>query len=110
MEKIQDAVQIVDGRWRLEENGVRTVNPYYDRVLALGDLTWTDYEITVLVTYHPFNPPTEPQNGPPHYNSNHASILLRWPEHHVDDRQPHVEWRPLGSIAMLQTRTAMSQA
>lgn len=50
--KIQDAVQIVDGLWKLDGAGIRTVQPYYDRVVAIGDLTWTDYEATVQIVFH----------------------------------------------------------
>ena len=38
VKNVQDAVQIVDGHWKLVEGGLRTVLPYYDRVIAVGDI------------------------------------------------------------------------
>ena len=96
VENIQDVVQIVDGHWQLEEGGVRTLDPYYDRVLALGDATWTDYEVTTSVIFHDFTPP---HKGPPTFNVSHAAIATRWPGHDLDDNQPHVKWYPLGATA-----------
>jgi hypothetical protein len=97
--KLQDAVQVVDGKWKLTPDGVRTLEPYYDRVLALGDNSWRDYEVTVQVTFHSFTPPVQ---GPPTYGVTHAAIALRWPGHDADNRQPHIKWFPLGATAEFQ--------
>lgn len=88
---IQDVVQVVDGRWSLGPDGVRTLAPYYDRVLAIGDMSWTDYEVTVKVTFHSFADPRE-RGG-----VTHAGIGLRWGGHHTDGKQPRVKWYPLGA-------------
>jgi uncharacterized repeat protein (TIGR02543 family) len=48
----QAALQIVDGNWSWDASGIRTVQDGYDRVLAIGDMTWTDYEILFPVTIH----------------------------------------------------------
>lgn len=96
---LQDAVQIVDGHWKLVPGGVRTERPYYDRVLAVGDLSWTNYEVTAAVTFHGFTGPT-PQG--PHYGVTHAGIGLRWTGHHDDGKQPRVQWHPLGAAAEFQ--------
>ena len=53
---IQDVLQVVDGKWSLVSGGVRTAEVDYDRVLAIGDLTWDDYEITVPITVHATDP------------------------------------------------------
>lgn len=94
VEKLQDVVQIVDGHWQLEEDGVRTVQPYYDRVLSMGDISWSDYETTVKLTIHGFTP-SEP--GPPTYNVTHFGVAMRWRGHHKDGRQPSRKWFPLGA-------------
>ncbi len=49
---IQQVAQIVDGRWALEDGGVRIVQPGYDRVLAIGDESWDNYEVRLSVTTH----------------------------------------------------------
>ncbi|WP_373514437.1 hypothetical protein [Persicitalea sp.] len=93
---IQEAAQIVDGDWQLGPGGIRTLDPYYDRVLAFGDSTWRDYEVSTTVVFHSFTPPHE---GPPTFGVSHAAIATRWPGHDLDDKQPHVKWHPLGATA-----------
>ena len=93
---ITDVVQVVDGMWKLEGDGVRTVEPYYDRILAFGDVTWTNYTVTAEVTFNGF---TLGKKGPPTYGVSHAAIAERWSGHAEDDRQPHVKWYPLGVTA-----------
>lgn len=91
---LQDVVQIVDGLWRLAADGVRTARPYYDRVLSIGDESWTNYETTLRLTLHGFTPPTP---GPPTYNVTHLGVAMRWRGHHNDDLQPRRKWYPLGA-------------
>ena len=50
---IQSVAQIVDGKWEIQPDGtVRTLQMGYDRLLAIGDMSWTNYEVTVPVTVH----------------------------------------------------------
>lgn len=94
VENLQDVVQIVDGDWSLEANGVRTRQRYYDRVLTMGDTTWSDFETTVHLTINDYTP-SEP--GPPTYNVTHFGVAMRWRGHHADGRQPSRKWYPLGA-------------
>ncbi len=96
VDTLQRAVQIVDGRWQRVPGGIRTVAPYYDRDIAFGDNSWTDYEVSTSIIYHSFTPP---RPGPPTYGVSHAAIATRWPGHDFDKRQPHVKWFPLGATA-----------
>jgi hypothetical protein len=95
-ENIQDQIQIVNGLWELTEDGLRTVQLGYDRMVTLGDITWDDYEVTVPVTVHDYDP-----NGF-NYPSNQPGfgIIIRW-SGHTDDPincgQPHCGWIPHGS-------------
>jgi len=91
---LQDVVQVVDGDWQLVEDGVRTTTPYYDRVLSLGDASWTDYEARVRLTVHGFTPSAP---GPPTYEVTHMGLALRWQGHHRDGLQPSRRWYPLGA-------------
>lgn len=93
---IQDVAQVVDGRWALTPDGVRTLEPYYDRVIALGDRTWTDYEITATVTFHGLRLPSREDGGA---NVIHAALAVRWPGHDDDGNQPRIKWYPLGATA-----------
>jgi hypothetical protein len=93
---IQDVAQVVDGRWALTPQGVRTLEPWYDRVIGLGDLSWRDYEVRTTVTFHGLH---EPGAGDGGCGVIHAALALRWPGHDTDERQPRVKWYPLGATA-----------
>ncbi len=97
VEQIQDVVQVVDGQWRLEEDGIRPAELGYDRLIAIGDLDWDDYEVTVQVTIHGAEPLFEdPSHGAM------VGILTRWQGHRVwDDSQPAYGWWPLGVIGQV---------
>jgi len=56
LRNIQEAAQVVDGQWKLEPDGIRPATLWYDRMVALGDMSWRDYEVTVPVTIHGFDP------------------------------------------------------
>lgn len=93
---IQDVVQVVDGRWKLTPQGIRSVPRYYDRVIAFGDESWRDYEVATTVTIHALTPPKKLPNTT---GVTHAAIALRWPGHDADGKQPSVKWHPLGATA-----------
>lgn len=94
--RIADVAQVVDGQWELTPQGVRSVARYYDRVLAFGDASWRDYEVTTTVTVHALTPPKQDPNRT---NVTHAAIALRWPGHDADGQQPSVKWYPVGATA-----------
>jgi hypothetical protein len=96
---VQDVVQVVDGLWEITEDGIRTLDPWYDRMIAFGDDQWADYEITTSVIFHNYLPPSP---GPPSYWSTHMAIMLRWPGHDIDENQPHVKWYPFGASCEFQ--------
>ncbi len=96
---IQDVAQIVDGFWQLEPNAVRPAQIGYDRLLAIGDVLWEDYEITVPITVNDvgfaFSPGTTPGVG----------ILIRWSGHvQWNSHQPRIGWylptypSPMGAL------------
>jgi hypothetical protein len=95
---IQDAAQIVDGKWALVPGGVRTMQVDYDRELDFGDLTWDDFEITAPITVHAIDPDGYlwPSVSPG------FGLTMRWRGHTdspVDCSQPHCGWLPSGAGA-----------
>jgi hypothetical protein len=94
--EISDAAQIVDGKWILTRDGVRSVEKYYDRVLAFGDASWENYEVRTTVIVHSLTPPKVDPNKT---NVTHVAIATRWPGHDADGNQPTVKWHPLGATA-----------
>lgn len=93
--EINDVAQVVDGDWTVTSGGVRTVNSHYDRLIALGDMGWTDYEVTVPVTVHAATA-TFPGYVPS------VGLLLRWQGHYDwNGEQPRIGWNPLGAIGWI---------
>jgi hypothetical protein len=102
---IHDVAQIVDGRWSLTPDGIRILEPYYDRVIAVGDRSWTDYEVSTTVTFHGLRVPRA-EAGDAGHGVIHAALAVRWPGHDCDGRQPHVKWYPLGATAEFRVNPA----
>ncbi len=94
---IQDKAQVVDGQWAIAGNRLETVVPGYDRLVAIGDVSWTDYEVTVPVTVLSLNTSEwgQPSNGAG------VGILVRWRGHNDNGtgEQPRDGWRRLGALA-----------
>lgn len=94
---LQKNVQIVDGKWALTPDGLRIQEIGYDRIIAIGDITWQDYEITVPITIHSIDQSiigVSPSTGPG------LGINLRWTGHSDDPvncGQPHCGWLPVGA-------------
>lgn len=53
--RIDAVAQVLDGLWKLTPQGVRPVEIGYDRLIALGDMYWKDYDVRAPVTIHSFN-------------------------------------------------------
>lgn len=94
---LQDVVQPVDGRWISTAAGAKNISIGYDRLIDIGDMNWTDYEITVPITVHSWNPSgVGGINGYPG-----AGFILRWNGHTNDPpvaTQPLSGWNPFGNV------------
>ena len=93
---VQDAAEIVDGLWEIDEDGARTVIPGYQRLLAIGDIAWTDYEVIVPITVHDVYFAEEYGGAPG------VGLLMRWTGHtdiFTPEGQPKSGWQPFGAIA-----------
>jgi hypothetical protein len=96
---IGDQAQVVDGHWVVDGDAIRIVEPGYDRLVAIGDPSWVDYEVTVPVTIDAIGPGA---NGP---NSGPALVGmgLHWRGHtRIDDEQPARHWYPTGALGWLR--------
>ncbi len=92
--ELTDVVQVVDGIWDYSSNGARILEWGYDRILAVGDLSWTDYEITVPITVHSHDilDLGFPSIGPG------VGFVNRWQGHsNWQGRQPNIGWLPMGA-------------
>jgi len=63
--------------------------------VAIGDETWDDYEVTVPITIHGFDPPPfNPESGPAAV----VGLVLRWPGHtDWGNQQPEIGFFPTGA-------------
>lgn len=98
---VQDVAQVVDGKWGVQNGRLRPIELGYDRLAAIGDLAWTDYEVTVPITFHYLNPayehgsnPTRPTSWPGPGGEPGFGIMMRWHGHNYDrpQRQPALGW------------------
>lgn len=94
---VQAVSQVVDGDWTIDNgaDGLRPIQIAYDRLVAVGDLTWTDYEITVPVTVNALDPGAyNPISIAPA-----IGVVMRW-HGHTDTPlacdQPKCGWLPTG--------------
>lgn len=93
---VNDVAQAVDGTWSTGADGVSVVDMGYDRTIAVGDIAWSDYEITVPVTVRG----TGPGAGTPQSGSALVGLGLHWDGHTTQDaEQPAQGWYPTGAFA-----------
>ena len=96
---LHSQAQPVDGRWQVQGSAVRSIAPGYDRVLALGDIGWKNYEVTVPIT---------PVAAGPHAFSYLSGaplvgVAVGWHGHDVvDSRQPAWGFYGTGAYAWVR--------
>jgi hypothetical protein len=88
--RIQDRAQIVDGLWRISGDSVYPQEIGYDRVLAIGDFTWQDYEVTVPIAVYAINASCY---QPPSVHAG-VGIALRWRGHYARGADPYSGAQP----------------
>lgn len=93
---ISDKAQIVDGQWVIESDTIRPTVLAFDRLVAIGDLSWRDYTVTVPITIHSMDSAGfgGASNGPG------IGMMVRWQGHFDagDGSQPRLGWRRLGAM------------
>jgi hypothetical protein len=103
MKHPQDAGQIVDGRWDVTKQGLRTLQTGYDRVFLIGERDWQDYEVLTSITVHRVPSETSPLSG-----GNGVGVILRFAGHvtggprYFPSGQPKWGYQPFGAIAFLR--------
>lgn len=87
--------QVVDGFWQINGSTLDVVQSGYDRLVAIGDQGWTDYEVTAPVFVRGVSPAGGPSNGAG------IGFIARWPGHFqtAPGEQPLLGWRRLGALA-----------
>ncbi|MBN1479381.1 DUF1349 domain-containing protein [candidate division KSB1 bacterium] len=88
---IQHVAQVIDGKWMISDGMLRTAEVGYDRLVALGDTSWANYEMTVPVKIHNYYTRSAEGGGPG------VGLVARWKGHSGDDR-PRLD-HPYGILA-----------
>ncbi len=98
---IQDVAQVVDGKWEITSDGLHIIEPGYDRLVSIGDVSWQNYEATFPITIHQLDTTPTKLSG---FTMN-VGALVRWPGHTdvpVSGWQPKSGFEPLGNILWFQ--------
>ncbi len=93
---LTELAQPVDGQWRVIGGRLNNIDDGYDRIMALGDVAWTNYEVEVAITLNSIHANA---NDAPSYGPG-VGFALRWNGHNttVDaDAQPLIGFRPDGA-------------
>jgi uncharacterized repeat protein (TIGR02543 family) len=88
--EIQTLSQVVDGKWSVDNGLIRTTEPGYDRLVAIGDHLSDDYEALVPITINSLKT-----------GGFGVGLLFRWNGHTntpVTCPQPLCGYEPLGAI------------
>lgn len=94
---ILEQASVVDGPWFINEDGTVTTDGLaYDRILAIGDVSWQDYEVSLQVTVHALGTEYQtPQSG----NAASVGLGLRWVGHTQRDvENPFIGFYPTGAL------------
>lgn len=114
---IQNAAHVVDGKWSKNGSTIGTDQAFwgYDRSVAIGDINWTDYEVTVPITIRGFDPDgfKSPSNGPG------VGVIMRWQGHYGQGEgpygdqwpecQPRVGFMPFGVLGWYRWRASTGE-
>ncbi len=94
---LQDVVQVVEGLWSFDASGVRPAEQGYDRVLAIGDLSWDSYEARFSIAMHDLHT-VDPRGR----DGGGILLGLQWNGHTSDpvggNASPHLGWIPSGAF------------
>jgi LmbE family N-acetylglucosaminyl deacetylase/regulation of enolase protein 1 (concanavalin A-like superfamily) len=86
-----DRAQIFEGQWVHDGTGIRPAATGFDRVITLGDMKWTDYEVTADLTFNSFDT-SKPTVG------SAVGLALGW-QGHSDWGQPRFG-HPSGGLCL----------
>lgn len=94
--KVNDIAHIVDGNWIINGGTIEPTWIDFDRLVALGNMSWKDYTVTVPITINAIDDTGfgAPSNGPG------IGVMVRWLGHYDADNgfQPQTGWRRLGAM------------
>ncbi len=94
---IDQVAQVVNGWWTFDREGIRVVEVGYDRIIALGDIRWKDYEVSVPVTIHRFQAT----------DAGGVGIVVRWQGYFQEaNEQLFTGWWRIGGYGYYRHRSS----
>lgn len=103
LQNVQDAGQVVDGKWDIESGRLRTLQTGYDRLFLIGERTWRDYQVRSSFVINSVSRETTPLSG-----GNGVGFVFRFCGHVVGGprqfpaAQPKWGYQPFGAIGWLR--------
>jgi hypothetical protein len=82
--------QVVDGRWEVNGRYVTTREVGYDRLIAIGDVSWKNYEILVPVIVHGLE--TRAYTWPSTHTG--VGVVMYWKGHYRWSKDEHASGQP----------------
>ncbi|NMC54502.1 MAG: hypothetical protein GYA48_12790 [Chloroflexi bacterium] len=101
VKNIPQVAMIVDGEWQLTPEGLSNIASGYDRLIAVGDRKWQDYDVSMQFRLDDIDPSGwEYPSGSPA-----VGVILRWQGHSDYPKagwQPQSGWLPMGAITWIR--------
>lgn len=105
---IQEVGQVIDGLWEITGSGVRNAHIGYDRAIALGDISWSDYEIQLSFVIEEITTDARAYGWPSVGAAMH--IATRWQGHEDwSDILPRRGWTAFGALFSYQINLSGSE-
>lgn len=94
---INNQAQVVDGLWTINGSTVymSPQNQGYDRLIAIGNINWSNYEVVVPITIHSFHPVGSDSGG--------VGIITGF-QGHYGSGQPPTAWDKIGAYGYYSNR------
>lgn len=107
LSNVQAGAQVVDGQWAIAGGKLLNSNAGYDRIVAIGDYNWKDYEVKVPITIKSWNT-AEWNDGVS--NGGAVGIAVRWRGHFqtANNEQPRIGWNRVGVLAYYRLQPSAS--
>jgi len=101
VKNIKDVSSVIDGEWKVIGEGLQTSKFGYDRLIALGDLEYQNFDVVMRFRVDEVNPDgwDYPSGSPG------VGLILRWQGHSDFPKagwQPKSGWLPMGAITWIR--------
>mgnify|MGYP001348422294 FL=1 len=102
---VVQGAQLMDGKWVIDDDStIRLTEFGCDRLVLIGDRTWTDYQVTVPVMVKDLAPASLKSATP------EIGLICHWPGYtQINNELPRAGFIPLGGMGCYKWRTVSSR-